>query len=105
MTTNPAQQVADVITLPARSVGNQASGLASSSVRTFRSWTANEVDDWGRDPALVRALYETQDGFVPRELEARLELSQQDRETTIHTLHRVIDGALGDVAGVDVGVD
>ncbi|MFW2335835.1 hypothetical protein [Ilumatobacter sp.] len=57
MTANPVQQVADVITLPARSVGNQASGIASSSVRTFRSWTANEVDDWGRDNAFVNRVW------------------------------------------------
>lgn len=54
---NPAQQLADVITLPARTVGNQAAGLASSSARTFRSWTANEVDDWGRDNAFVNRVW------------------------------------------------
>jgi len=57
MTANPVQQVADVITLPARSAGNQAADLASSSVRTFRSWTANEVDDWGRDNAFVNRVW------------------------------------------------
>ena len=41
---NAAQHVADVITMPVRTVGNQAAGLASTSVRTFRAWTANEVD-------------------------------------------------------------
>ena len=51
--TNPARQLADVITLPVRTVGGQASGLASTSVQTFRAWTANEVDDWGRDNAYV----------------------------------------------------
>lgn len=54
---NPAQQLADVITMPARTVGNQASDVASSSVRTFRSWMANEVDDWGRDNAFVNRLW------------------------------------------------
>lgn len=54
---NPAQQLADVIAMPARTVGNQASGLASSSARTFRSWTANQVDDWGRDNAFVNRVW------------------------------------------------
>lgn len=54
---NPAQQLADVIAMPARTVGNQAAGLATSSARTFRSWTANEVDDWGRDNAFVNRLW------------------------------------------------
>lgn len=54
---NPAQQLADVITLPVRTVGNQATGLATTSVRTFRSWTANEVDDWGRDNAFVNRIW------------------------------------------------
>jgi len=57
MTTNPVQQVADVITLPARSVGNQAADMATTSVRTFRAWTANEVDDWGRDDAFVNRVW------------------------------------------------
>jgi len=57
MSANPVQQVADVITFPARTVGGQASDLASSSVRTFRSWTANEVDDWGRDNAFVNRIW------------------------------------------------
>ena len=55
--TNPARQLADVITLPARTVGGQASGLASTSVQTFRAWTANEVDDWGRDNAFVNRVW------------------------------------------------
>lgn len=54
---NPAQQLADVISLPARTVGNQATDLASTSVRTFRSWTANEVDDWGRDDGFVNRVW------------------------------------------------
>jgi hypothetical protein len=54
---NPAQQLADVIAMPARAVGNQAAGLATTSVRTFRSWTANEVDDWGRDNAFVNRVW------------------------------------------------
>ena len=55
--TNPARQLADVITLPVRTVGGQASGLASTSVQTFRAWTANEVDDWGRDNAFVNRIW------------------------------------------------
>ena len=54
---NPAQQLADVITFPARTVGGQAADLASSGARTFRSWTANEVDDWGRDNAFVNRVW------------------------------------------------
>jgi hypothetical protein len=53
----PAQQLADVITMPARTVGNQAGGLATASARTFRAWTANEVDDWGRDNAFVNRVW------------------------------------------------
>ena len=51
------RQLADVITMPARTVGAQATGLASASVETFRSWTANEVDDWGRDNAFVNRFW------------------------------------------------
>lgn len=52
-----ARQLADVITLPARTMGEHASGLASVSVETFRAWTANEVDDWGRDNAFVNRVW------------------------------------------------
>lgn len=55
--TSAAQQLAEVITLPVRTVGNQATGLAGSSIRTFRAWTANEVDDWGRDNAFVNRFW------------------------------------------------
>ncbi len=51
------QQLADVITLPVRAVGDQANDLASRSLRTLRAWTANEVDDWGRDNAFVNRLW------------------------------------------------
>lgn len=54
---NPARQLADVIAMPARAVGTQATGVATTSVRTFRSWTANEVDDWGRDNAFVNRVW------------------------------------------------
>lgn len=56
-TPTAVQQLADVITLPVRAVGSQANGLASSSMRTFRAWTANEVDDWGRDDAFVNRVW------------------------------------------------
>jgi hypothetical protein len=52
-----AQRLADVITLPARSTGTQVAGLATSSVRTIRAWTANEVDDWGRDNGFVNRVW------------------------------------------------
>lgn len=57
MMANAAQQVADVITLPVRTVGTQAADLATTSVRTLRAWTANEVDDWGRDNAFVNRVW------------------------------------------------
>jgi hypothetical protein len=50
---NPAQRVADVITLPARTAGSAARSVAEGSVRHVRDWTANQVDDWGRDNAFV----------------------------------------------------
>lgn len=46
---NPAQRLADVVTLPARAV----SGTARGTVHTLRTFAVNEVDDWGRDPQLV----------------------------------------------------
>lgn len=52
-----AQQLADVITLPVRTVSGPADNLASRSLRTFRAWTANEVDDWGRDNAFVNRVW------------------------------------------------
>jgi hypothetical protein len=54
---NPVQQLADVITFPARAVGNQASTIASTAADTMRVWTANEVDDWGRDDGLVNRVW------------------------------------------------
>ena len=50
---NPVQQLADVVTLPVRTVGDQASSFASVAADTVRVWTANEVDDWGRDNDFV----------------------------------------------------
>lgn len=54
---NPAQQFADVITLPVRQVGSQAAELATSSARHVRAWTAYEVDDWGRDNGFVNRVW------------------------------------------------
>lgn len=48
-----AQRLADVITLPARSAGSQATSAATGTIQHLRNWTANEVDDWGRDNAIV----------------------------------------------------
>ncbi len=46
---NPAQRLADVVTLPARAVG----GTARGTIHTLRTFAVNAVDDWGRDPELV----------------------------------------------------
>lgn len=54
---NAARQLADVITFPARTASSQAAGFATSSVRTVRAWTANEVDDWGRDNGFVNRVW------------------------------------------------
>lgn len=55
--TNAVQQIADVISLPARSVGSTAASAASSAARTVSVWTANEVDDWGRDNGFVNRVW------------------------------------------------
>ena len=47
--TNPVQQLADVVTLPVRTAGAHAASAASVAAEQIRVWTANEVDDWGRD--------------------------------------------------------
>jgi 1-acyl-sn-glycerol-3-phosphate acyltransferase len=47
------QRIADVISLPARTVGSQTASLASNAAGQVRVWTANEVDDWGRDNGFV----------------------------------------------------
>jgi hypothetical protein len=54
---NSARQLAEVITMPARTVGGQASEVASATAETVRAWTANEVDDWGRDNAFVNRMW------------------------------------------------
>ncbi|MAT05659.1 MAG: hypothetical protein CL424_11520 [Acidimicrobiaceae bacterium] len=50
---HPSRQLADVITLPARSLGGHAAGVAGSAADQVRVWTANDVDDWGRDNGFV----------------------------------------------------
>ncbi len=52
-----AQRVADVVTLPVRAVGTQAASAASGTVRHVQAWTANEVDDWGRDNGFVNRIW------------------------------------------------
>lgn len=52
-----AQRIADVITLPARTVGSQTAALASGAAGQVRVWSANEVDDWGRDNGFVDRLW------------------------------------------------
>ncbi len=51
------QKLADVITMPARSAGSQASSVATGTVAHLRSWTTNQVDDWGRDDAFVSRVW------------------------------------------------
>lgn len=48
-----AQRIADVITLPARAVGDRTASMAAGAAGQVRVWTANEVDDWGRDNGFV----------------------------------------------------
>ena len=48
-----AHRIADVITLPARTVGSQTAAVAAGAAGQVRVWTANEVDDWGRDNGFV----------------------------------------------------
>ena len=48
-----ARRIADVISLPARTVGSQTAAAANGAVGHVRVWTANEVDDWGRDNGFV----------------------------------------------------
>lgn len=51
--TGRAQQLADVVTLPVRNVGAGAATVAGAAAEQVRVWTANEVDDWGRDNGFV----------------------------------------------------
>lgn len=52
------QRVADVVTLPARSVGGATTRLAEGSLRRLGDWTANQVDDWGRDNRFADTVWE-----------------------------------------------
>ena len=54
---NTAQRLADVVSMPARSVGTQAATAATDTVRHLRNWTTHEVDDWGRDDSFVRRVW------------------------------------------------
>lgn len=51
------QRMADVITFPVRSVGNQAASIASGTARHVRDLTNNEVDDWGRDNGFTNRIW------------------------------------------------
>lgn len=50
---DPVQRFAGVLTLPARATGQAAAGTA----KTLREWSANDVDDWGRDSETVRRAF------------------------------------------------
>ncbi len=52
-----AQRAADVVSLPVRTAGTQAASVATSTVRHVQAWTANEVDDWGRDDGFVNRIW------------------------------------------------
>jgi 1-acyl-sn-glycerol-3-phosphate acyltransferase len=54
---NAAQKLADVITMPARTAGTQASSVATGTVAHLRSWTTNQVDDWGRDDSFASRVW------------------------------------------------
>jgi len=49
--------LADVITLPVRKAVPAAAGAAVESYRLATAWTANEVDDWGRDNGFVNRIW------------------------------------------------
>jgi hypothetical protein len=51
------QRVADVVTLPVRKVVPATTGAAAVTYRRATSWTANEVDDWGRDNGFVNRIW------------------------------------------------
>jgi hypothetical protein len=52
-----AKQVADIITFPARTALPTAAGAMSSSLQLATAWTANDVDDWGRDNGFVNRIW------------------------------------------------
>lgn len=51
-----APSVADVISFPARTAAPAARAM-SSGVRAATAWTANDVDDWGRDNGFVDRIW------------------------------------------------
>lgn len=51
------QRVADVVSLPVRRVVPAAADAAAVTYRRATSWTANEVDDWGRDNGFVNRIW------------------------------------------------
>jgi hypothetical protein len=50
-------RIADVIALPARAARAQTASLAGAAAGQVRVWTANEVDDWGRDNGFVDRIW------------------------------------------------
>ena len=54
-----ARQIADVITLPARNLSGQAADVVGTAADQMRVWTANDVDDWGRDDGFVSRVWAT----------------------------------------------
>jgi hypothetical protein len=51
------QRVADVISLPVRKGVPVAAEAASATYRRAMGWTANEVDNWGRDNGFVNRIW------------------------------------------------
>ena len=51
--TSTAQRIADVVALPARTAQSQASSAVNRAASGLWSWTAPDVDDWGRDNAFA----------------------------------------------------
>lgn len=57
--THPAQRVADVVTMPVRTVGRRTASVVGGTVDQVRGWSANEVDDWGRDDGFTSRVWAT----------------------------------------------
>lgn len=57
MIASPLDRVADVVTFPARAVGAQAAAMVSGAAGQVREWSANEVDDWGRDDGFTNRVW------------------------------------------------
>ncbi|HUF98373.1 MAG TPA: hypothetical protein VMM60_09600 [Ilumatobacter sp.] len=51
------QRIADVITLPARTVTQATASATTNAYFTARRWLADEVDDWGRDNGLTNRIW------------------------------------------------